>query len=439
MTVHEPRLERLALSKVKRRLLPLLILALFIAYVDRVSIGVTATSMEQDIGLTASAFGFAAGLFFVGYALAEVPSNVALVRFGARRWIARIMLTWGLATVAIVFVQSAPLLYALRFLLGLAEAGLYPGILLYLTYWFPGRTRARAYSLFELGVPVSLALASVLTSLILSMDGVAGLAGWRWVFLLTGLPAVLLAFVVLRYLPDGPAEARWLGQAERACLMDRVEAETPAGHHSASVWSAVRQPSVWGFAGMYFCMVLGFWSITYWLPQIVQQRFATGPVASGLLSAIPWATAVVAILVVSKTSDRTGDRRRHILVCLGLAAIGMAMAAATSSAVLALAGLCLAGAGMQAAVPLFWSYPAARYSGPAVAVALALINSIGNIGGFVGPYLLGVFQDLFGNTRDGLYVMAGFFLLAAMSSPLLDRQHAIAPLPTRTPLPKEAR
>lgn len=425
-----PKLERAILRKVSWRLMPILLLGLFISYMDRANLGVLGEPISSDLGLTASAFGLAAGLFYVGYLIFEIPSNMAMVRFGARIWIARIMISWGLVTVMMAFIQGATSLYILRILLGVAEAGFFPGVLLYLTFWYPARALARSYSIFEIGVPVALALASVITSALLVLDGVLGISGWRWAFFLQGVPAILLGIVVFRYLPDRPSKAAWLNQEEKDYLESQVHVpEADSKSDMKALPKILTNAVAWSFALLYFSMLIGFWSITFFLPRIVKERFAVDTIQAGLISSIPWVFAAIAIYVIGKTSAKTGDRKWHLFGCLGAAGIGLALSAAVGSPVLALIGIALGAAGMQASVPLFWSMPSTYFAGAAAAISLAMINSVGNLSGLIGPYILGFFQDATGNSRTGLAIMAVFFFIAAVlavvMSTLVTRRTAV--------------
>ncbi|AQH03717.1 MFS transporter (plasmid) [Burkholderia sp. KK1] len=407
-------IERKIFLKVTLRIIPILILCFFINYIDRANLGVLFSPISKELHLTASAFGFAAGVFFLGYLVFEVPSNMAIVRFGARRWIARIMISWGIVTCLLAATHSVPMLYTLRFLLGVAEAGFFPGVLFYLTFWYPRHLLGQAYLTLELSVPISLALGSVVTAALLLMDGVAGIAGWRWAFALEGIPAVLMGILVLFILPDGPREARWLTDEERDYLL----AKTASGHgHSKAslgeLKAVVCDSLTWLYIGLEFCIIIGFWAVTYFLPKIVQERFHVDAVAAGLISSIPWLAAVFGIALVAWTSRKTGDRKWHLLIVLLLSAIGLCITARVESPVIGLIGLCISAAGVQAAVPLFWTIPAMSFSGARAAIAIAFINSVASTAGLVGPWILGISHDLTGTSRTGLYVMSGFFLVSA--------------------------
>ena len=408
-------LEGRILKKVSWRILPVLLLGFFISFIDRANVGVLYGPLTHALGLTASSFGLAAGLFYIGYLLFEIPSNLAMVKFGARIWLGRILVTWGLVTIALAAAQGVTSFYVLRILLGVAEAGFYPGALFFLTLWYPPRALARAYSIFEVCIPVSLAIGSMLTSTLLLMHGFWSLAGWQWVFILEGVPAVALGVYIFIVLPDRPDKAKWLTLEEARYL----NAQLPASKENVEgEWGKVlvifRSAMAWVFSALYFSFVIGFWAVTYFLPKIVQERFHVGAVQAGFISAIPWVAAAIAILIVAKTSAKAGDRRWHMLVLLGLAGIGLFVSAAVESPVIALFGICLGAAGMQASTPLFWTMPSTVFRGAMTAIALAMINSLGNLSGLAGPWILGVLNEATGNSRVGLYIMSGFFFLSAL-------------------------
>jgi sugar phosphate permease len=408
-------LESRILRKVGWRILPILLLGFFISFIDRANVGVLYGPLTHSLGLTASSFGLAAGLFYIGYLVFEIPSNLAMAKYGARVWLARILVTWGLVTVALAAAQGATSFYLLRILLGVAEAGFYPGALFFLTLWYPPRALGRAYSLFEISIPASLAIGSLLTSSLLLLDGAWGLAGWKWVFILEGLPAVALGLYIFFVLPDNPGKAKWLTTEETRYLNSQlVTRHDDVASDMSKVAVIFQSAMAWILAALYFSFVIGFWAVTYFLPKIVQERFHVGVVQAGAISAIPWVVAVLAIIVVSRTSAQTRDRRWHMLVLLGLAGVGLLMSAAVASPVLALVGIAMGAAGMQAATPLFWTMPAAVFRGSMTAVALAMVNSLGNLSGLAGPWILGFFSDVTGSSRVGLYIMSGFFFLSAI-------------------------
>ncbi|MEN3268600.1 MFS transporter [Pseudonocardia sp.] len=419
--------ESRVVSKVLRRIIPITVIGLFVSFIDRTNISVAGPAMDGDLGLTPTIFGLASGLFFVGYVLFEIPSNLALKRFGAKLWIPRIMITWGVICGLTALVQGASSLYVMRLLLGIAEAGFYPGILFYLGLFVPARQLTRAYSLYQIGIPVSLALGSVLTAALLTMDGILGVTGWQWVFIIQGGMAVVVGIICFAIMPSSPDKASWLDKREKSVLRAAMERDQDnsgdtADHGLAAVLTIMRNKQVWYYCLIYLLMMLGFYSVTYWLPQIIKLKLNTGTVAAGLLSAIPWAVATAALVFVSRyTARNTGKRTRILTVTLLVCTVGMLIASLTGNAVFALVGLCL-GACIQAAVPLLYSFPAQHFPGAKGAVALALVNSIGNIGGFAGPYLLGMLRDGTGSDTFGLLVLSLSFLLAAALSIGLQRQ-----------------
>ncbi len=401
-------LEKRVISKLTRRIVPFIMLLYFIAYLDRVNIGFAALTMNDDIGLSASAFGFAAGVFFIGYFLFEVPSNLVLHRVGARVWIARIMLTWGIISGAMAFVQGPISLYILRFLLGAAEAGFFPGIILYLSYWFPARHRAGVTAFFMAAVPISIAIGSPISGALLTMDGVLGLRGWQWMFLVEAAPAVLLAGVVLMYLTDRPERATWLDDEEREWLVAEMKAEETSvtrEHGSQSALKAMANPWVLALALIYFGTSAGLYTVGVWSPQIIAQH-GTGPFTTGLINAVPPIFAVVAMVLWSRHSDRTGERNWHVVIACLFAAAGLVLAAYTSGLMLAVVALILVSAGVSSAKPPLWSIPTQFLAGAAAATGIAAINSIGNLGGFAGPFIIGWLRDTTGDFRGGLLAVA---------------------------------
>jgi len=421
------QLERSLFHKISWRLMPLLLLGYFISFLDRANVGVLYTPLTKALGLTPSGFGLAAGLFYIGYLVFEIPSNIAITKYGARIWLGRILITWGLVTVALAASQGAKSFYVLRILLGIAEAGFYPGVLFYLTLWYPKHSLHRAYSIFEVCVPIALAVGSIVTSALLLLDGAWGFAGWQWVFVLEGLPAVVLGFYMFKFMPARPQEARWLTADEAKYINQQVA--VPVERHESEttlLLKVAKHGLSWVFAALYFSFVIAFWSVTYFLPKIVQERFHVGTIDAGLISAVPWIAAVVVILIVSRTSTRTGNRRWHMFVLLCAAGFGLFLSAYVQSPVIALLGLCLGAAGMQGAVPLFWTMPSLVFRGAMTAIALAMVNSLGNLSGLAGPWILGLLTELTGNSRAGLYVMSGFFfsaLLAFVVSTTITRKH----------------
>jgi MFS family permease len=406
---------RLALTKVVRRILPLLFILYIVNILDRVNVGFARLQMLGDLDIKEGQYGFLAGVFYLGYFVFEVPSNLLLRRTGARRWIARILVSWGLTSCAMMAVQGPWGFALLRVLLGFAEAGFFPGIILYLTFWFPARERARAVALFMIGAPVTGIVNGVLSGAIMQyLDQVAGLRGWQWLFLLEGLPAVVLGFVVLYCLPDRPHDANWLTPAEQDWLAARVgaEEERRAQRHSLSLGQLLSDGRVWLLCGLYVTLAVSANCMGFYLPKLLNDRYpGRGEFQIGLLTAIPNVCAGVCMFLNGMHSDRTGERRWHVAVPAFIGAVGWALSAwamspAVQSAEAALLGLTLVQAGTMATLPVFWSLPTAFLSGVAAAGGIAWINSVGNLGGFVGPLLMGQLHEQTSNFSLGLTSMA---------------------------------
>ena len=407
--------DRTLLSKVTWRLLPLLFFCYIIAYIDRINVGFAKFHLREVLGVEeavfGSVYGLGAGLFFIGYFLFEVPSNLILHRVGARIWIARIMILWGLVSMAMMFINSKTVFYLMRFLLGAAEAGFFPGVILYLTYWYPARERARTVALFTTGGVLAGIIGSPISGAILGLNGLGGLAGWQWLFLLEGIPALLLGIVVFFVLPDRPEKARWLSQEEKAALQALLDEEAarsdqPQTHHLVD---ALRSGHVWLLCLLYFLMNIGSYGYEMWLPSIIKGMSGTSDAVVGCINAIPYIVAAVVMLLVGQHSDRTGERRWHVAVSAMASALGFALSAYFSNPYLALAALALAFAGIKSTLGPFWALGTAFMSGTAAAGGIALINSVGNLGGFVGPTLVGIIKD-----RTGSNVIALLFLGCAL-------------------------
>ena len=416
-------LERTTLAKAGWRLLPFLLLLYIIAWLDRVNVGFAALQMNEDLGFSAAVYGFGAGVFFVGYALCEVPSNLLLVRFGARRWIARIMITWGIISTAMMFVQGPLSFYVLRFLLGVAEAGFLPGILYYLSHWFPSRERARAVSWFMVAIPVSTVIGAPLSGLLLELDGTLGLMGWQWLFLLEGLPAIVLGFVVLGYLTDTPEQAHWLDAREREWLSARIHAEQKAAHarHGVGLWQALRHPTVWLLGLVIFACQCGSYGLTLWIPQIVQSLSGLSNLAVSMISALPYAAAAVGMILIGRSSDRTGERFKHVAVPSFVAAVGFSASAFLSSPVPAMIALTVAAVGDLGTRGPFWALPTRFLAGSAAAAGIALINTLGSLGGFVGPYAVGLVREATDSFSGGLLFLAALLAGGGMLALRLRR------------------
>jgi ACS family tartrate transporter-like MFS transporter len=409
-------LERAELRKVSRRLIPFLMLLYVVAWLDRVNVGFAALQMNEALGFSAAVYGFGAGVFFVGYALFEVPSNLALARFGARRWIARIMITWGVLSTAMMFVVDATSFYALRFLLGVAEAGFFPGIVYYLGLWYPRAERARAVSLFMTAIPLTVVIGGPIAGVLLRLDGVLGLGGWQWLFLLEGLPAVILGFVVLSYLEDGPHEAAWLTAEERESLVAcmRAEHEETAQRHGFGVGRALLHPLVWQFGLISFAFLATTNGLTFWLPQILQGLSGLSDTIVATISAIPYAAAAIAMVLIGWNSDRTGERFMHAALPLLVAALGFAASAYLTSPVPSLVALSVAAVGELGGRGPYWALPTRFLAGSAAAGGIALINTFGAVGGFVGPYFIGIVKDFTGGYAGGLQFLALLLLASAI-------------------------
>ena len=409
-------LEQRTIRKVSLRLVPFLMLCYFVAYLDRVNVGFAALTMNKALGISASAFGFGAGIFFFSYFLFEVPSNLMLEKVGARAWMCRIMVSWGLLSMACAFAQGPLSFYVLRFALGAAEAGLYPGMILYMTYWFPQATRARFIALFLAAVPAASVIGAPVSGLIL--DFATGLKGWQWLFVLEGIPSVLLGFGVLWLLPDGPATAPWLTQDEKQLITARLAAEPKGQLHG--FWEMLTDKRIWIFIIPDFSIVIGLYGLGLWMPLMIN-GLGFSNVETGLLVALPYVIAMVAMVLAGLSSDRSGERVFHVAGSALLGALGLAAAAFVTSPLLLILSFCLASIGIYSALAVFWTLPTAILRGMAAAGGLALLNSFANLGGYFGPTLMGWAKQQSGSYSFGLEVLAGFLCLAAISVILIGR------------------
>jgi ACS family tartrate transporter-like MFS transporter len=404
-----------AMKKITKRFLPLLLVCFIVSFLDRVNIGFASLTMNATLGLSASQFGLGAGLFFITYVIAEVPSNLALERYGARIWIARIMVTWGLLSAATAFVQGPTSFYVIRLLLGAAEAGFFPGIIFFLTHWVPPQYRGRFIGSFMAAMPIASVIGSPVSGLLLGMDGVFGLHGWQWLFIIEALPAIVLAPVVYFVLVDKPENCAWLDSDEKAWLsgeLGAVIAPDVKDKHEP-VWKTILNPTVLSLAVAWFGFTGINYGLSFFLPQIIA-GFGTSHFATGLLSALPFAVAGVAMVLWGVHSDRKGERRLHICSAVSLAIVGLAGTAFSSTLVLKLVFLCLASAGVFSALPLFWSLPPSVLPRAAYAAGIAAINATGNLSGFVQPALMGYFRDRFGGFEGGLASIALFATLGTV-------------------------
>jgi ACS family tartrate transporter-like MFS transporter len=406
---------RQAMRKASFRLIPFLCLCYGVSFLDRVNVGFAALAMNADLGFTASMFGFGAGIFFVGYILFEVPSNLLLAAVGARVWIARIMISWGLLAAAMSLVSGPVSFYTLRFLLGVAEAGFFPGIILYLTYWFPARERARIVSLFMAAVPISAVIGAPVSGLLLGLDGFGGLKGWQWLFIIQGVPAMLLGLAAWWLLDERPQDAKWLSKDEARAIAGLLQAETKAAKVTgyAELRQGLTQPRILVLGVLYFCMVVGLYGIGFWMPQVIQ-GYGLSPLQVGVLTAIPYLFAAGDMVLWGAHSDATGERTWHVALPLFVAAAAFAVSAAHLPLAPMMLALTIATIGIYAAVGTFWSLPTGLLTGAAAAAGLALINSIGNAGGLVGPYLVGVLKEATGTFTAALLFLAGALALGGL-------------------------
>lgn len=421
----ETEIEKRTLRRISWRIVPFIMLLYFIAYIDRVNIGFAALTMKGDLGFSASILGFGAGIFFWGYFLLEVPSNIALHKFGARIWIARVMVTWGIISAGMALVQGPTSFYVMRFLLGAAEAGFFPGIILYLSYWFPARNRAGVTAFFMAAAPISTALGSPLSAALLEMNGVMGLAGWQWMFILEAIPAVLLGVVVFFFMTDRPEQAKWLKEDERTWLVNKMNAEATSKGSSAhaSIWSGLTNPRVLALALIYFGTSAGLYTLGIWAPQIIKQ-LGVSSMTVGFLNAIPPMVSVVAMVLWSRHSDCTGERTWHVIIACLAASAGLVIAATANSIFGLIAALTIVNVGISCAKPPLWSMPTTFLTGAAAATGIATINSIGNLGGFAGPAMIGWVKDQTGSYAGGLYFVAGLLVILAITTLLLSRSQS---------------
>jgi len=411
------------LAKVTRRIMPFLALLYFVNYLDRVNIGLAGPNgMNRDLGLSATAFGFASGIFFLGYLTLEVPSNLALYRFGARRWLARIMLTWGILATALAFAPNLTALVTMRFLLGMAEAGFFPGIILYLTYWFPAAQRTKAVALFVVAVPLSTAVGSSVSGVLMTQgDRVFGLAGWRFMLLVEGIPAILLAFATWFYLTDRPEQARWLTDEERRSLTTHMDLERRA-IEAQSHWplrKALTHPRVLALSAVYFAIVYGLYALGFFLPTIVAgfgTQFGTtlSVTQAGLVTAVPYVVAAATMVAWARHGDRTGERTWHVALPMIVGGVAIPSALYLGNPYAAMVAVTVCAVGVFAALPAFWALPSTFLTGAASAGGIALINSLGNVAGFAAPYITGLLRDLTGSQRSGMWAVGAAMITGAL-------------------------
>jgi D-galactonate transporter len=422
------------IAKITRRLVPFLIVCYFTAYLDRVNVGFAALEMNQDLGLSQTAFGLGAGIFFIAYFIFEVPSNLLLERFGARKWIARIMLSWGILSGTMAFIPAIGhatglgnenTFYVVRVLLGAAEAGFFPGIIFYLTLWFPAQYRARIVGYFMAAIPLSTVIGAPISGVLLYLHGGLGLAGWQWLFIIEAVPAIILAGIVFFYLTDSPADATWLAPEERTWLTGRLDLERRQRQavRDYSVQQSLVNPRVLGLSLVYFGAVATNYGLSFFLPQIVK-AFGLNIFLTTLISATPYAVGLIGMVWWGRRSDRVVERRFHAAFPLFIAAIGIAFSTALDNPTLKMLSLCVAGFGIFANLPIFWTLPTAFLSGAAAAAGIAVINSIGNLAGFAGPFAMGWIRDRTGSYAGGLLLLATLGMIA-MGILLVIRQDEV--------------
>jgi D-galactonate transporter len=402
-------------KKVAWRLVPFLCLCYLAAYLDRVNVGFAKLQMLNDLAFSNTVYGLGAGIFFLGYVLFEVPSNIALHKVGAKLWIARIMVSWGLIGAAMAFVQTPTQFYVLRFLLGVAEAGFIPGVLLYLTYWFPAAWRGRIIALFLAAIPMSNIIGGPLSGWILNnFGGVAGLAGWRWLFIIETVPSILLGIVILFYLDNRVEDARWLSDEERRVIHEDIANEAKQIEH-VNVMDALKSARVWMLGLIYFCIASSIYIASFWMPTLIKQLGVSDPLAIGWLTTIPYSVAIIAMILTNVSADRMRERRWHTAVPCLVTAAGLALCATPEyGLVIAMLALTLAAAGASASQASFWSLPSSFLTGAAAAAGIALVNSLGNLAGMASTSLVGWLTDLTGSPSSSLYLFSALLVVGAV-------------------------
>jgi MFS transporter, ACS family, tartrate transporter len=408
-------IERRTIAKVSWRLLPLVALAYCIAYIDRSNISFAALTMNKDLAFSAYIYGWGAGIFFFGYFLFEIPSNLILEKIGARIWIARIMITWGVISGFTALITGSTSFLIVRFLLGAAEAGFFPGMILYLTYWFPSEYRGRVISTLFIAQPVANAAASIASAAILEMDGLLGIKGWQWIFIIEAVPAVLLGLVILRIMTDRPAHADWLAEDERDWLQARLDGESRQVESAGRMtWTkALADPRVVALSMIYLMSVTANYGIVFFMPQIIK-GIGLSNMMTGLLSSLPYIVGTVGLLAWGWSSDRNKERRWHLIVASSVGALGLAFAGWSGASYWALLGMSAATVGIYGSRAAFWPMPSLFLTGTAAAGAIAMINAVGNLGGYVGPFVVGWIKDSTQSFGAGLYFLAACSLMAAV-------------------------
>jgi len=416
-----PDVATITLRKVTLRLIPFLFLLYIVAWLDRVNVGFAALQMNSNLGFSSAAFGFGSGVFFLGYCLCEVPSNLILHRVGARRWIARIMMSWGAISVSMMFVRSTSAFYTLRFLLGAAEAGFFPGVVYYLSHWYPEAQRARAIAAFMTAVPVSGVIGGPLSGALLNLNGVFGLAGWQWLFLVEGVPAILLGAIVLAYLTDRPEAARWLTSAEKDWLVRRLAAEDGSRGATHSIVSALTNPIIWMLGIIFLLAAVGFYGYSFWAPLVVKSLTGASDLGVGIVIGLMSAVTIILMLLNSMHSDRTDERPWHVFLPLLVMGAGFFGCALLRQPILALLFLAMVPIGHCAAYGPFWSLPSRFLTGAPAAAGIALVVTIANVGGLIGPTIIGTMKDRFGTHGPAFTLLGGCAIVAALLAIALRR------------------
>jgi MFS transporter, ACS family, tartrate transporter len=413
----------ITLRKVTLRLIPFLFLLYIVAWLDRVNVGFAGLQMNADLGFSSAAFGFGSGVFFLGYCLFEVPSNLVLHRVGARRWIARIMISWGVISAAMMFVRTAPTFYVLRFLLGAAEAGFFPGVVYYLSHWYPEGQRARAIAAFMTAVPVSGVVGGPLSGALLTLNGLFGLAGWQWLFLMEGVPAILLGVTVLFYLTDRPEAANWLSSAEKDWLVSSLAAERSSrdGKLRVGIFAVLTNRTIWHLGIIFLFAAIGFYAYSFWAPLVVKSLTASSDLGVGLILGAISAVTIIAMMLNSAHSDQTDERPLHVAIALLVSGAGFFGCAVLRQPILAVFFLALVPIGHCAAYGPFWSIPSRFLTGAPAAAGIALVVTIANVGGLIGPTIIGAMKDRFGTHGPAFILLGGCAVVGALLAMALGR------------------
>jgi D-galactonate transporter len=415
-------------KKVTIRLIPYLFVCYILAYIDRVNVGFAKLQMQQDLGMSDAVYGLGAGIFFIGYFFFEVPANMIMQRIGARLWIGPIMIAWGIVSACTMFVRGPASFYGLRFLLGIVESGFFPGVILYLTYWYTRKHRVKMIAAFMTAVPLSGVVAGPISGWILQrLGGVEGLTSWQWLFLVEGIPSIAAGLITLIFLCDSPGKARWLTEKEKSLVLGRLKEEEKlkieSGHSSHHLMDAFRSPAVWLLCLVHFGLVGSNYGISFWLPQVIKDTLTSNTIFIGFLSVIPWAAAAIAMNVVGRHSDSTGERRWHLALAGMVVAVAFALSAVPGiSGPLGLAALTFATMGIMSGLVVFWALPTSILSGSAAAAGIAWINAVGNLAGYVSPYVVGMIRDGTHSMTAALLFLSGLALLASVLTLYVGRK-----------------